>query len=75
MLYHTLTVYETKMLDEYFIANLKNINEKLNIDEHSLNEHHFYNAIDNMFPTYRSEELFNNGNNIAYLNYMENLKK
>ena len=73
--YHFLSSYETKMLDEYFIANLENMNKKLNIDIHSLNEHHFYHALDSLFPTWRSEQLYNNGNNIAYLSYIQNLGK
>lgn len=73
--YNLPTEHETKMLDEYFVNNLIDLNKMLNIDIHSLNEHHFYNAINIMFPTHRTEQLFNNGNNIAYLNYIESLKK
>ena len=69
--YHLLSSNETKILDEYFLKNLKNINTMLNIDINALNEHHFYNAIETMFPTWRSEQLYNNGNNISYRNYIQ----
>ena len=71
--YHLLTDSETKLLDEYFLKNLETANRMLNIDIHALNEHHFYNAVDTMFPNWRSEQLYNNGNNIAYLNYIQTL--
>lgn len=73
--YHTLSTFETKMLDQYFIDNLHDINKMLNIDINSLNEHHFYNAVEAMLPTWRSEQLFNNGNNIAYLNYITTIRR
>lgn len=74
-MYHTLKDYEIKMLDEFFIKNLQDINKNLNIDSNALNEHHFYYACESMFPTWRSEQLYNNGNNIAYLNYISSLSK
>jgi len=72
--YHLLTKHETDMLDQYFDKNLSDINKMLNIDMYALNEHHFYTAIESMFPTNRSEQLYNNGNNIAYISYIESLK-
>lgn len=74
-MYHTLKDYEIQMLDEFFINNLVDINKKLNIDIHALNEHHFFHACETMFPTWRSEQLYNNGNNIAYLNYIQSINK
>lgn len=62
------------MLDEFFINNLVDINKKLNIDINSLNEHHFYYACQTLFPTWRTEQLYNNGNNISYLNYIQTIK-
>lgn len=73
-MYHKLTKHETTMLDEFFIENLSTINKKLNIDIHSLNEHHFFYACESMFPNWRSEQLNNNGNNIAYRSYIESLQ-
>lgn len=74
-MYHKLTKHETEMIDKFFIENLSDINKLLNIDMHSLNEHHFFYACESMFPTWRSEQLHNNGNNIAYLSYITNLNK
>lgn len=72
--YHYLTTEEISMVNEYFIKNLQTINTILNIDVNSLNEHHFYNAIQSMFPTWRTEQLYNYGNNVAYINYIDTVR-
>jgi hypothetical protein len=79
--YNILTEQEAELLDNYLLVNLEKLNATLNLPKHKFSSHHFYLAIDNAFPTWRSEQLANidennyANTNIAYNHYMERFNK
>lgn len=78
---HILTEIEANLLDNYLLNNLEQLNKSLNLPASTFTEHHFFIAIDNFFPTWRSEQLANidhatyANTDIAYQNYLERFNK
>jgi hypothetical protein len=75
--YHTLTEVESNLLDNYLLNNLEDINKSLNLPASTFTSHHFFIAVDNFFPTWRSEQLANiddtsyANSDIAYQQYIQ----
>lgn len=73
---HILTETEARLVDEFILKYLQNLNKSLNKPDNEFGPEHFYHII-SFFPTYRQEELANIDDksrfrtNIAYNKYME----
>ena len=71
-----LTEHEAKLVDEFILKYLENLNKSLNKSKTDFGPEHFYHII-SFFPTHRQEELANIDDsstfrtNIAYNKYME----
>lgn len=75
-----LTEYETKLVDEFILTYLQNINKSLNRPSNEFGPEHFYHII-SFFPTWRQEELANindkstERSDYAYKQYIEALNE
>ena len=73
---NTLTETEAKLVDEFILKYLENINTSIQRPKNEFGPEHFYHII-SFFPTHRQEELANIDDNstfrtnIAYNKYME----
>lgn len=73
-----LTETEEKLVDEFILKYLENINKSLDRPIHEFGPEHFYHII-SFFPTYRQEQLANIDDkssfrtNHAYNKYIERL--